>query len=55
MSNKKDNIYVYLWEEFNTVYIGRTVNLKADTTNIDISQLKELINLVVSMELNILR
>ena len=29
MSNKKDNIYVYLWEEFNTVYIGRTVNLKS--------------------------
>ena len=25
---KRDNIYIYLWEEFNTVYIGRTVNPK---------------------------
>ena len=29
MSNKKDNIYIYLWEEFNTVYVGRTVNPKS--------------------------
>ena len=28
MRNIKDNIYVYLWEEFNTIYIGRTVNPK---------------------------
>lgn len=26
MKEKKDNIYIYLWEEFNTIYIGRTVN-----------------------------
>jgi len=29
MDNRRDNIYIYLWEEFNTVYIGRTVNPKA--------------------------
>ena len=29
MRNKKDNIYVYLWEDFNAVYIGRTVNPKS--------------------------
>lgn len=29
MSNKKDNIYIYVWEEFNTIYIGRTVNPKS--------------------------
>ena len=29
MSNKRDNIYIYLWEEFNTVYVGRTVNPKS--------------------------
>ena len=28
MREKKDNIYIYLWEEFNTVYVGRTVNPK---------------------------
>lgn len=28
VNEKKDNIYIYLWEEFNTVYIGRTVNPK---------------------------
>ena len=28
MSNKRDNIYIYLWEEFNTIYVGRTVNPK---------------------------
>ena len=28
MKDKVDNIYIYLWEEFNTVYIGRTKNLK---------------------------
>lgn len=27
-NNRKDNIYIYLWEEFNTVYVGRTVNPK---------------------------
>ena len=26
--NKKDNIYIYLWEDLNAVYIGRTVNPK---------------------------
>ena len=26
MEGKFDNIYVYLWEEFNTVYVGRTIN-----------------------------
>jgi hypothetical protein len=29
MTQKKDNIYIYLWEEFNTIYIGRTVNPKS--------------------------
>jgi hypothetical protein len=29
MSNKRDNIYVYVWEEFNTIYIGRTINPKS--------------------------
>ena len=28
MKKNRDNIYIYLWEEFNTVYIGRTVNPK---------------------------
>ncbi len=28
MVERRDNIYIYLWEEFNTVYIGRTVNPK---------------------------
>ena len=28
MEKKIDNIYVYLWEEFNTIYIGRTINPK---------------------------
>lgn len=28
MEEKKDNIYIYLWEELNTIYIGRTVNPK---------------------------
>jgi len=28
VNEKRDNIYIYLWEEFNTVYIGRTVNPK---------------------------
>lgn len=28
MEQKLDNIYIYLWEEFNTVYVGRTVNPK---------------------------
>lgn len=28
MEEKVDNIYIYLWEELNTVYIGRTKNLK---------------------------
>lgn len=26
---KKDNIYIYLWEDFNTVYIGRTIRPKS--------------------------
>ena len=25
----RDNIYIYLWEEFNTIYIGRTINPKS--------------------------
>lgn len=29
MENKKDNIYIYLWEEFNTIYVGRTINPKS--------------------------
>ena len=29
MNEKRDNIYIYLWEEFNTVYVGRTVNPKS--------------------------
>lgn len=28
MEKNKDNIYIYLWEEFNTIYIGRTINPK---------------------------
>ena len=28
MKENRDNIYIYLWEEFNTIYIGRTVNPK---------------------------
>ena len=26
MNEKKDNIYIYLWEEFKAIYIGRTIN-----------------------------
>ena len=29
MKEKRDNIYIYLWEEFNTVYVGRTINPKS--------------------------
>ena len=29
MSNKRDNIYIYLWEELNAIYVGRTVNPKS--------------------------
>ena len=29
MKNKKDNIYVYIWEKYNTIYIGRTINPKS--------------------------
>lgn len=29
MERKTDNIYIYLWEEFNTVYVGRTKNPKS--------------------------
>lgn len=29
MDEKKDNIYIYLWEEFNTIYVGRTINPKS--------------------------
>lgn len=29
MNEKRDNIYIYLWEEFNTIYIGRTINPKS--------------------------
>jgi len=28
MNKRRDNIYIYLWEEFNTIYIGRSVNPK---------------------------
>ena len=28
MKDKLDSIYIYIWEEFNTIYIGRTVNPK---------------------------
>ena len=28
MKEKLDNIYAYIWEEFNTIYIGRTINPK---------------------------
>lgn len=28
MKENRDNIYIYIWEELNTVYIGRTVNPK---------------------------
>ena len=29
MDERKDNIYIYLWEEFNTIYVGRTINPKS--------------------------
>lgn len=29
MDSKRDNIYIYLWDEFNTIYIGRTINPKS--------------------------
>ena len=29
MNERRDNIYVYFWEEFNTVYVGRTINPKS--------------------------
>lgn len=29
MEEKLDNIYIYTWEEFNTVYVGRTKNPKS--------------------------
>lgn len=29
MNNKRDNIYIYIWEELNTIYIGRSVNPKS--------------------------
>lgn len=29
MEHKTDNIYIYLWEEFNTIYVGRTKNPKS--------------------------
>ena len=29
MNKRKDNIYIYVWEELNTVYIGRTINPKS--------------------------
>ena len=29
MEGKFDNIYIYLWEELNAVYIGRTINPKS--------------------------
>jgi len=29
VNEKRDNIYIYLWEEFNTVYVGRTIRPKS--------------------------
>ena len=29
MKENRDSIYIYLWEEFNTIYVGRTVNPKS--------------------------
>ena len=29
MDERRDNIYIYLWEEFNTIYVGRTINPKS--------------------------
>lgn len=29
MNEKKDNIYIYLWEDLNTIYVGRTINPKS--------------------------
>ena len=29
MEQRRDNIYIYLWEEFSTIYIGRTINPKS--------------------------
>ena len=29
MSDKKDNIYIYTWDELSTIYIGRTINPKS--------------------------
>lgn len=29
MEEKFDNIYIYLWEEFDTIYVGRTKNPKS--------------------------
>ena len=29
MEIRRDNIYIYLWEELNTVYVGRTINPKS--------------------------
>ena len=28
MNGKRDNIYIYLWENLNTIYVGRTINPK---------------------------
>lgn len=28
MEKRNDNIYIYVWEELNTIYIGRTINPK---------------------------
>ena len=28
MNEKIDNIYIYIWEEFSTIYVGRTKNPK---------------------------
>lgn len=29
MKDKRDNIYIYFWENLNTIYIGRTINPKS--------------------------
>jgi hypothetical protein len=29
MEERLDNIYIYLWEDYNTVYVGRTINPKS--------------------------
>lgn len=55
MKNKKDNIYVYIWEKYNTIYIGRTINPKSRHYQHKKILLKLLINLVKKIILSILK